>query len=125
MSSQPTHEQRQEFRLDKALTVFIELPAPMDQEPEIVISRCFDISANGLRVIADKALAQGAIVRASVQLPKNGAAIASKRCSLVAETKWARPQGERGEWLMGLALYESEDSDIAQWKTFVAELYLA
>lgn len=115
--------------MDTALSVFIELPSPMDSEPEIVLSRCFDISANGLRVIADRELPTGCILRACVQLQQqqlHALPVATKqtRFTLISEAKWAEPHGAQGEWLTGLSLYESEDSDIADWKAFVGMLYL-
>lgn len=115
-------EQRQEYRLETQLTVFLELgderatDSEPEREPIIVISRSLDISANGLRIITDRALTQGSIVRSCIQT-----ADLNTRFMLITEVKWARPWHTEGEFLVGLALFESEDSSIKEWKEFIAE----
>lgn len=109
-------EQRQEFRLENELTVFIELISGDEHtHSTIVVSKSLDISANGLRVIADRKLAAGSILRTCVQLHN----FASK-FMLISEVKWARPHNNKGEYLLGLSLFESEGTDIQQWKEFIA-----
>lgn len=113
-------EQRQEYRLTTVFTIFIELPsAEADGEAPMIISRSLDVSANGMRVIADRELPVGSILRTCVQ--ENLQHADSHHFILISETKWARPYGEQGEFLMGLSLFESEDSDIVRWKEFVAQ----
>ncbi|MBB3167643.1 PilZ domain-containing protein [Simiduia aestuariiviva] len=117
--SDAQNDQRQEFRLSTAMTVFIELPsAGLAADPEIIITRSLDLSANGLRVIADRELLAGNILRTCVQT--QSATGEQLRFTLITEVKWVRPYGAEQEFLLGLSLYESEGSDIASWKAFVA-----
>lgn len=110
------NDKRQEFRLENELTVFIELMSgDENNNSTIVVSKSLDISANGLRVIADRKLASGSILRTCVQLHD----FASK-FMLISEVKWAKPYGNSGEFLLGLSLFESEGTDIQQWKEFIA-----
>ena len=114
-------EQRQEFRLLTELTVFVELPTDLsDGEPDIMISRSLDISANGFRVIADRDLPVGSILRTCLQ-----GSVEMQKYILITEVKWVRPYGRQGEFLIGLSLFESEDSDIMAWKEFIARQALA
>lgn len=107
-------EQRQEYRLTHSLAVFIELGGT-DDKPALVASQSLDISANGLRVIADQPLPQGSILRSCVQT-------SARRFVLVTEVKWSQPWQSAGEYLVGLALFESDDTDIQEWKEFIVTL---
>jgi hypothetical protein len=117
---QNSHEQRQEYRLTTPLNVFIELIAANDNSPAtIVISHSLDISANGLRVIADRDLPVGSILSSCVQLDNT-----HQRFILSTEVKWSQAYKNTGEYLIGLALFESDNTDIMHWKEFVAEQFL-
>ena len=109
-----TREHRQEYRLKSPLTVFLEVASAQDSA--IVICRSLDVSANGLRVISDAALPLGSILRCSVQNHD-----ASARFMLVADVKWVQPWQNTQEFLVGLALFESEGSDIVPWKQYIAQ----
>ena len=102
-------ELRQEYRLAERETVYIE------QGNDIVITQTLDMSANGLRVIGDTELPAGSIVRTCVQL-KNS----HERFMLVCEVKWSQLHLHPGEFLLGLSLFESEDTDIQGWKEMIA-----
>ena len=111
------NEQRQEYRLNTPLTVFIELMAASNHAPAtIVISQSLDISANGLRVITDRDLPIGSILSSCVQINNS-----SQRFMLSTEVKWSQAYQHNGEYLIGLALFESEDTDIQAWKEFIAQ----
>lgn len=110
-------DQRQEYRLTTQLTVFLELGDEQDaNEPSIVISRSLDISANGLRIITDRELTPGSILRSCIQTQD-----INRRFMLITEVKWLEPWHNPGEYLVGLALFESEDSNIQEWKEFIAQ----
>lgn len=118
--NKPT-DKRQEYRLDARETVFIELTSAEpgdDTPPLIVISNSLDISANGLRIITDRDLTIGSILRACVQF-KNP----EDRLLLVTEVKWSRPHDQAGEFVVGLSLFESEGTDIQRWKEAIAERF--
>lgn len=110
-----TDEQRQEYRLETQLTVFLEVSDGQDHEPIIVVSRSLDISANGLRIITDRELTPGSILRSCIQNQN-----ATQQFTLVTEVKWLQPWQHSNEYLVGLALFESEDSNIVEWKEFIA-----
>ena len=111
-----TEDQRQEYRLETQLTVFLELGDEVQNETSIVISRSLDISANGLRIITDRELIPGSILRSCVQTQE-----IDKRFMLITEVKWLQPWQNPGEFLVGLSLFESENSDIQEWKEFIAQ----
>lgn len=113
-------EQRQEYRLDTELTIFIELPTQhMGAKVDIVVSKSLDVSANGLRVITDREIAGGSILRACVQ--QQAKKSSPVQFVLITEVMWAEPYGNSGEYLVGLSLFESEGSDILAWKEFIAD----
>jgi len=113
-----TEDQRQEYRLETQLTVFLELGDEAHSEAAIVISRSLDISANGLRIITDRELIPGSILRSCVQTQD-----VDKRFMLITEVKWLQPWQNAGEFLVGLALFESENSNIQEWKEFIAQQF--
>lgn len=108
-------DQRQEYRLETQLSVFLEIGNDENHESSIVISRSLDISANGLRIITDRELPLGSILRSCIQNQD-----ASTQFTLITEVKWQQPWKNTGEFLVGLALFESEDSSILEWKEFIA-----
>ncbi len=102
-------ELRQEYRLVERETVYIE------QGNNIVITQTLDMSANGLRVISDQEMPAGSIVRTCVQLKST-----HEQFMLVSEVKWSQLHENPGEFLLGLSLFESEDTDIQAWKEMIA-----
>ncbi|ACE85753.1 PilZ domain-containing protein [Cellvibrio japonicus] len=110
----PNNDLRQEYRLNARETVYLE--EPLDNGPAtLLVSTSLDMSANGLRVIADCPLPEGCIMQACVQL-KTG-----ERFVLVCEVKWNQPYETDGEYLVGLSLFESEGTDIQKWKEMIAQ----
>lgn len=110
-----TEEQRQEYRLEIQLIVFLEVGDEQGDETAIVVSRSLDISANGLRIITDRELTPGSILRSCIQNQD-----ATQQFTLITEVKWLHPWKNPNEFLVGLALFESEDSSIVEWKEFIA-----
>ncbi|GGY76712.1 hypothetical protein GCM10011613_21510 [Cellvibrio zantedeschiae] len=108
-------EQRQEYRLETQLVVFLEVGDEHGNEPVIVVSRSLDISANGLRIITDRELTPGSILRSCIQNQD-----ATQQFTLITEVKWLQAWQNPNEYLVGLALFESEDSNIVEWKEFIA-----
>ncbi len=108
-STDSSGELRQEYRLEERETVYIE------QGNNIVITQTLDMSANGLRVISDIELPTGSIVRTCVQLKNT-----HERFMLVSEVKWSQLHQQPGEFLLGLSLFESDDTDIQAWKEMIA-----
>lgn len=107
---------RQEYRFNTPLTVFIELIAADSHQPAtIVISHSLDISANGLRVITDRKLPQGSILQSCIRCNQSG-----QQFILSTEVKWSRAYQQQGEYLIGLSLFDSDDTDIQAWKEFIS-----
>lgn len=110
------NEQRQEYRLDNQLTVIIELGSSNSGEPILVVSKSLDISANGLRVIANEAIAADIILRCCIRDANN-----ERQFLLVTEVKWCRPHDSEGDYLIGLSLFDSDGTDIVNWKEYIAQ----
>ena len=109
------NDQRQEYRLDNQLTVIIELGSSANGDPILVVSQSLDISANGLRVIANEAVATDIILRCCIR-----DAHSDRQFLLVTEVKWCRPHESAGDYLIGLSLFDSDGTDIVKWKEFIA-----
>jgi len=113
-----SQEQRQEYRLHSVETVFIEVAAASfdgQQAAKVVVTNSVDLSANGLQVTLPEALEIGRIFQISVQLRNT-----AKRVQLATEVMWVRP-AESGFFLVGLALLDSDESGLLQWKTLLAD----
>lgn len=111
-------EQRQESRLNNQLTVIIELDSSAEGEPTLVVSHSLDISANGLRVIAPQAVPTENILRCCIR-----DSFDDRQFLLVTEVKWCQAHGDGGDHLVGLSLFDSEGTDIVQWKEFIAQRF--
>jgi len=118
-SSISNDEKRQESRLTAQETLFLELSLPNESEqaPKMVVCSTIDISANGLQVSMDHTLPAGSIHQLGIELENP-----PQRFHLVGEVKWCRP-GENSGFLIGFALYESDDTDIEVWKQAMAERF--
>jgi hypothetical protein len=115
---QGENDLRQEYRLNNQLTVVLELGTQDNGEPILLISQSLDISANGLRVIADRAVDGNCILRCCIRHPPS-----DTQFLLVGEVKWCLPYNEGSDSLIGLSLFESEGTDIVQWKEFIAQSF--
>jgi hypothetical protein len=118
MTTSPGNEHRVETRLDIQETIFIEaMPKKVaGTDSGVVMCTSLDLSANGLQVAMDQQLEVGNILRLCVDLPDK------EPIFLVAEVKWVRPDVSVGGYRTGFLLFESDDSDITQWKLWVADM---
>jgi len=118
---QPNAQNRQEYRLSSQETVFVEVASPSQkgENSQILISHCVDISTNGIQVILDQSLPEGAVFQVCVQLNEP-----QERFHLIAEVEWVQAQ-ENDEYMLGMSLFESEDTDIRNWKKSIAARYKA
>lgn len=108
------NDQRQEYRLDNQLTLIIELDSSANGDPTLVVSKSLDISANGMRAISHQAIATDIILRCCIRDETS-----DRQFLLVTEVKWCRPHTD-GDYLIGLSLFESEGTDIVEWKEYIA-----
>jgi hypothetical protein len=107
---------RSEQRIDEHVTIFVErYAAEFDnaQAANIMICDSVDISANGVQVRMDQPLPIGTILRLCAQFSGGRASL-----YLVGEVKWQR--AEEGQYCIGFALFESEQTDIIAWKELIA-----
>lgn len=126
-------EQRQEWRQESEDTVYVELVSKgQDDEAQscIMICQVLDMSANGLKVIMDKAPPLNAILRLCIQIAKT-----DTRLFLSAQVMWVKDNttDERIEptalqdlnCQVGFSLYECDETDIQVWKNLIADRMLA
>lgn len=112
-------DNRQEYRLPSRETILIELTSSFENNQptsEIVICNSVDISANGLQLAIDQPLETGLILNIAIQwkgIPKP--------INLVTEVKWMFQVEHDGQWMTGLELLESDDSNLQLWKSLIAE----
>ena len=111
-----TVDLRQEHRLSTEEAVFLQVESCSEDGSEssaMLVSHSMDISRSGLQMIVDQPLPLGSIYPACVVLKTPEA-----QFQLIAEVKWVRAEHE--QWRVGLALFESEGTDIELWKQAVA-----
>lgn len=110
-------ERREELRMNIGADIFIEYLAAepgSDQPPEVLRCEAVDVSANGMQVKVPKAFVKGAIHPLIVELYRNDDVF-----RLTAEVKWVEECG--GDYLMGLALFDSDGTEIIDWKLMLAK----
>lgn len=110
-------ERREEARLNLGAEIFIEVEAqePGTNKPAtIIMCDAVDMSANGLQVLVDKELSTGAIHTLIVEVDESGDSF-----RLSAEVRWVKPH--RDGHLIGLSLYDSDGTEIIDWKLAVAK----
>lgn len=112
-----SNDKRSEFRLKENVTIFVEIcsAAHDNSSPaNIIICHSLDVSANGILVEMDQAVAVGSILRLCVDIHGTEHAI-----YLVGEAKWVEQQGS--SYNVGFELYEAENTDIVDWKQLIAQ----
>ena len=110
-------EKREEARLNVAASIYIETVSKepgSSQEAQVVECECIDLSASGIQVLVPEPLKQGAIHTLIIEIEKD-----SKNYRLIAEVKWVKPY--KSDFLTGLMLYDSEGSEIIDWKFMMSK----
>ncbi len=112
---------RQETRLAQNDTLLIEVFSANQhsQKSRFVICSSVDVSANGIRAHVDDALPLKAIYQMRVESQQQ-----SLTMHLAVQVKWLSPDDTDG-YFVGLEVLESDDTDIDQWKLYIANLLLA
>ncbi|TNC79903.1 MAG: hypothetical protein C9356_16590 [Oleiphilus sp.] len=111
-------ERREEVRMNIGAEIFIECVAAEPGEgrsAEVLRCEAVDVSANGMQVMVERKLVQGAIHTLVVEVYRN-----EDVYRLTSEVKWVEKK-EDG-YLIGLALFDSEDTEIIDWKLAMAKL---
>ena len=112
-------DQRDEFRLSGRVQVDIEVEADDPEEgapPRWLRCATRDLSGNGISVVADEPLPEGALLPIRVLID------ADQPFDLVVEVKWCRQDEQDGRYRLGLAVQDSGDSALLAWKEAIAEL---
>jgi len=107
---------RQELRLNKDETIFIEVHSAYPGNAEdckMLICNSVDVSANGLKALVDEELPMNAIYQLCVELHETG-----ERMFLAGQIKWVVEEEEG--YGIGISFFESDDTDIEQWKRYIA-----
>lgn len=115
MTQDPT-DRRREYRLPGKLGIFVELRAAgiEDGSPaEILACSGLDLSPGGLQLLLDRPLPVGAILRLGADFGQGAVVL-----NVVGEVRWCRPAAVG--YQVGFALFDSEGTDIADWKKQVA-----
>ena len=81
---------------------------------QVVECECVDLSANGIQVLVPEPLKQGAIHTLIIDIEKD-----AKNYRLTAEVKWVKPY--KSDFLTGLMLYDSEGTEIIDWKFMMSK----
>lgn len=112
-----TDNRRSELRLDGTLAIFVEVRSAEpsgDLPAEIVACSGIDLSANGMQVEIDRPLQVGSILRIGAD-PRGSTPV----MYVVGEVRWAR-QTANGNWAIGFSFFDSDGTDIIEWKQFIA-----
>tara|TARA_R110002072_G_scaffold154_2_gene1046 strand:+ start:46616 stop:46996 length:381 start_codon:yes stop_codon:yes gene_type:complete len=110
-------EKREEARLNVAASIYIETVSKepgSSQDAQVVECECVDLSANGIQVLVPEPLKQGAIHTLIIDIEKD-----AKNYRLTAEVKWVKPY--KSDFLTGLMLYDSEGTEIIDWKFMMSK----
>jgi len=111
---------RTEPRLPHNEVIFVEIKSSgaMDSDdlgPSVKASETMDISANGLQVRVQEPLRVGAIIQICIIREKTG-----ERYELIAEIRWQKRLPGTVGYMVGLALLESDETSIVEWKLAVS-----
>jgi len=110
-------ERREEARLNLGAEIYIETVSqePGEDKPPVVLKcESVDLSANGLQVLVYEALVVGAIHTLLIEFDTH-----EKPFKLIAEVCWVKPHAQG--YLTGLSLYDSEGTEIIDWKFMMAK----
>ena len=110
-------ERREEVRLNIGAEIFIECVSAEPGETagsEVLRCEAVDVSANGLQVMVERKLVQGAIHTLVVELYRS-----DEVYRLTSEVKWVAQK--EGGYLIGLALFDSDGTEIIDWKLAMAK----
>ncbi|WP_020408860.1 PilZ domain-containing protein [Hahella ganghwensis] len=113
---------RTEPRLPHNEVIYVEIKSSGAVEsselgPVIRASETVDISANGIQVRLSQPLRVGAFIELGIIREKTG-----DRYDLVAEVRWQKRLPGSVGYLVGLALLESDDTSIVEWKLAVSAM---
>ncbi|MFT5579050.1 MAG: hypothetical protein ACI9WS_001808 [Paraglaciecola psychrophila] len=110
--------QRGENRVTRETTFFVEVYSADSQgiDPaKVIVCNSLDISAGGIQLQMDRALAVGSILRLCADIDRSEDVL-----YLVGEVKWVTAEDDF--FNLGFELYDAVDSDINGWKNQLAKI---
>lgn len=112
--------QRRETRLEKHDTLFIEIESnyEADDLSRFLICSSVDVSVSGIKAHIDEPLPLHAIYQLCIEN-----SVTQSRMLLAAQVKWL-VVGDGG-YFIGLEILSSDDTDVAQWMRYIADLLQA
>ena len=113
MTTSPGNEHREETRIEQEETIFIELLS--GESNDVIMCTSLDLSANGLQVVLDSDIPLESILRLCMDIPDRDPIF------LVGEVMWKRPDPDSDGIRIGFLLFESDDSNIEEWKLWMAD----
>ncbi|WP_250658344.1 PilZ domain-containing protein [Alkalimarinus coralli] len=111
-------ERREESRITRTAMLYVETVSPSpgsSERPVVVACNTLDFSANGLQVQMDQALTAGAIHQMTLELPNS-----RDRFELTGEVRWVRVLSDGSGYIAGIMLFDSEGTEIIDWKLAIA-----
>jgi len=116
-------ERREETRLSRSAVLYVETvsSAPDSKDgPVVVACKTVDFSANGIQVEMNEELTAGAIHQMALDLPNS-----KERFQLTGEVRWVRPLSagtvsRETTYVAGIMLFDSEGTEIIDWKIAIA-----
>ena len=111
-------DRREESRLNRSAMLYVEtVSAAPDSLEGAVVVECttIDFSANGIQVQMESALTAGAIHQMTLELPNS-----SERFELTGEVRWVRVSSTGSGYVAGIMLFNSEGTEIIDWKLAIA-----
>lgn len=111
-------ERREETRLNRSAVLYVETVSSTPDStdgPVVIACKTIDFSANGLQVEMDTELTSGAIHQMALDLPNS-----KERFQLTGEVRWVKllPSGDM--YVAGIMLFDSEGTEIIDWKLAIA-----
>jgi len=113
MTTSPGNEYREETRIEQEETIFIEMLS--GESNDVIMCTSLDLSANGLQVVVDSDIPLESILRLCIDIPDKDPIF------LVGEVMWKRPDPDSDGIRLGFLLFESDDSNIEEWKLWMAD----
>ena len=111
-------ERREETRLNRSAVLYVETVSSTPDSndgPVVVACKTVDFSANGIQVEMDQELTAGAIHQMALDVPNS-----KERFQLTGEVRWVRLLPEGNKYVAGIMLFDSEGTEIIDWKLAIA-----
>lgn len=116
-------DQRDDYRVSSKAAIFLELESsdPENNIPaKLLMCQLLDVSASGMRIRLDRELPVGSILNLCANFVKSGEQRHQANVfRVVGEVRWIKKMN--AFYIAGFSLFESLQSDIAEWKLLVAK----